>query len=291
MEEQKLIALNQQGIIPGPQETEEDFQKRAEYCLGLHQHIPELMENEQPFQNEDFLKDSLVITNRLFGISPKWIPVYFSNYSLTPWHGGCAWIFQLAEESPTGAIFQLRRTFRDSKKYLGIYDRDELMSHEMAHVGRMMYDEPKFEEILAYRTSRSPIRRWLGPIVQSSLESMLFVLVILMTLFFDLFLIFMQPDNFLMYSLWLKTIPLAVVAFALMRLWRRHRTFSRCWRNLFEHFQDEHRTNGIIYRLTDQEIIAFASASQQQIADYMVKEESLRWKLIKKAYMDKRAHG
>lgn len=284
MELQHLIALNRQGIIPGPQESEEDFLKRADYCLNLTQQIPELMGNEKPFQSENYIQEPVAIADKLFGINPKWIPIYFSNYSLTPWHGGCAWIFQLSEDSPTAAIFQLRRQFRDSNKYLGIYDRDELMSHEMAHVGRMMFDEPKFEEIMAYRTSRSPFRRWLGPIVQSSFESMLFVLVLLITFFFDLFLLFAQPDHFLEYSLWLKMIPVALIGFALMRLWRRHRLFSRCWHKLNELLKDENKVNGTIYRLTDHEINEFASADVNSIKEYVGSENSLRWKLIKAAY-------
>lgn len=284
MDEQALLKLNAQGIIPGPNETEEEFLKRADYCLNLNQKIPELMGDEPPFQSDSFFQAPIKITSSLFHIAPHWIPIYFSNYSLTPWHGGCAWIFQLSEETPTTAIFQLRRAFRNSRKYLGIYDRDELVSHEMAHVGRMMFEEPRFEEILAYRTSRSRLRRWLGPIVQSSMESMLFVLILLMTFFFDLFLLFMQPDDFLKYSLWLKTIPLAVAGFALMRLWIRHRTFSRCWHRLNGLLKREELTNGMIYRLTDWEIDQFAQWDNEQISQYIQNEPSLRWKLIRKAY-------
>jgi len=289
MDEHTLLQLNAQGIIPGPSETEEDFLKRADYCLNLNQKIPELMGDEPSFQSDSFFQGPIQITANLFRIAPHWIPVYFSNYSLTPWHGGCAWIFQLSEDTPTAAMFQLRRTFRDSKKYLGIYDRDELISHEMAHVGRMMFEEPKFEEILAYRTSDSRFRRWLGPIVQSSVESMLFVLILLMTFFFDLFLLFMQPEEFLKYSLWLKTIPLAVVGFALIRLWMRHRIFSQCWHRLDSLLKKEEFTNGIIYRLTDQEIYQFAKWNNFQISTYIENEPSLRWKLIRKAYTDQRS--
>ena len=84
-------------------------------------------------------------TKELYGIQPTWTPLFFNNYQLAPWHGGCAWIFQLTENAPTAALLQLRAPFRHQPTYLNLYRRDELIAHELSHVGRMMYQEPQFE--------------------------------------------------------------------------------------------------------------------------------------------------
>ena len=92
----------------------------------------------------------------------------FSNERLAPWHGGCAWIFQFAEGLPTAALIQLRQVFSRQPTFLGIYHRDELLTHELVHVGRMKFEEPRFEELFAYETSTSAFRRWFGPLIQAS---------------------------------------------------------------------------------------------------------------------------
>src|SRR5262245_52150906 len=102
----------------------------------------------------------------LFDCAPDWIPLFFSNYRLPFWQGGCTWILQRTECDPPFALLQLNKAYKDHDVYLKFYRRDELVTHECAHVGRMAFDEPAFEEIIAYRTSPSPFRRWLGPIIQ-----------------------------------------------------------------------------------------------------------------------------
>ena len=115
---------------------------------------------------------------RIYGFAPHWVPLFFSNYQLAPWHGGCAWIFQLNDNTPYAAFLQLRSAFRTQKRYLGMYERTELIAHEMAHIGRMMFEEPEFEEIIAFQSSTNRFRRFFGPLFRSSKESMLFVIVL-----------------------------------------------------------------------------------------------------------------
>ncbi len=246
-----ILQWNREGLIPGPNESEETYRQRVAYCLNLDKETLPLKEEEKA--DKSFLSSALSQTKELFDIVPEWIPLFFSNYKLAPWHGGCAWIFQVTENSPTGAIFQLRRSFWKSTKYLGMYDRDELIAHELAHVGRMVFEEPIFEEFHAYRTSKSSFRRWLGPIIQSPRESILFILLF----------------------------PL--IFFALIRLIRRQFQFKKCLNNL-SFFSNP---NAVIYRLTDKEIIDFGKMNSQQITNYMnqQKEKSLRWQVISIAYL------
>lgn len=289
--DEQLLDFNRQGLIPGPEESEIDFLKRCNYCLNLKATIHSQLSQDIPFLHEDhastdFLKDAFPKTKELYDIQPSWIPVFFSNYKLSPWHGGCAWIFQQDDYSPTGAFFQLRQEFRNSKTYLKFYQRDELIAHELVHVGRMMFQEPKFEEILAYRSSDSLFRRFFGPIIEAAWESALFVFVLLFIFILDLSVIVMGRPEYYQAILWMKLIPLALVIGAFLRLAIRQKQFKACLKQLEEVVGDHQKANAIALRLQDKEMIAMGKWEKEQILNYAKQsgETSLRWKIIAKAY-------
>jgi hypothetical protein len=291
----ELLRYNELGLIPGPEEHADDFEKRARYCLGLRVSFDSKLSDNAPFTQENRASDALLqeafhITQPLYGIKPDWIPVFFSNYKLAPWHGGCAWIFQETEKTPTGAFFQLRSAFKSSTTYLGLYKRQELIAHELSHVGRMMYEEPRFEEVLAYRSDSSGLRRYLGPIMQSSFESAMFVLLLFIIIIIDFFLsASLNPATYENVR-WLKLVPLGMILYALGRLYRKQSQFSKCLKQLQEVFKgNQDQAQAVIYRLTDDEIIDFAKKKPQEIEDFSkhAKENSLRWHVISKAYFEK----
>lgn len=277
--------FNDQGLFPGPAESEENFTKRARYCLNLDKNLETAVGAILPFKVKDratkeILKEAEQITDPLYGIKPEWTPIFFSNYQLSPWHGGCAWIFQLNEETPTAAFLQLRARFRVQTKYLGIYRREELIAHELSHVGRMMYNEPKFEELLAFRSSKCKWRQFFGPIFQSSRETLFFILLLGLVIFTQLALITVSPQ----WSLALFWVPLLFIVFGIGRLIWKHWKFSLCLKNL----------NGLIekpehlaYRLLDDEIILFGK-KQSSILNYIDEQEkvSFRWKFLKSIYFN-----
>jgi hypothetical protein len=287
-----LLTYNQIGLIPGPGEEKEDFLKRVDYSLNLKNHLPEEIKvqlSKKSFSQDDealkVINESSEKLKSLYDCSPQWVPLFFSNYKLPFWQGGCAWIFQMTEQSPTSALIQLREVFNRSPKYLAIYDRNELLTHELSHVGRMMFQEPKFEEVMAYRTSNSSFRRWFGPIIQSSAESALFLLFLFMLVVFDVFLIALNRPEAFTLALWLKTIPIALIIAALTRLWRRQRTYRLCVQNL-ENCVGPDKAEAVAYRLKDQEILLFSKLSPEKIKDFAkakMKEE-LRWDVIYRAY-------
>ena len=53
----------------------------------------------------------------------------------------------------------------------------EILAHEEVHILRAAFTEPQFEELLAYQTSSSPLRRFLGPLFQAPWESYAFLLL------------------------------------------------------------------------------------------------------------------
>lgn len=275
-----IVEYNKLGFVPGPDEDEYAYLKRVDYCLNLKTNLSADKSLDVPNDlnviSTELSHELSSITVPLFDINPTWIPVAFSNQKLAPWHGGCAWIFQLTEETPMGAFLQLRRAFAKEKRYLGLYDRSELLAHESSHVGRMLFEEPKFEEMLAYRTSPSLFRRWFGPIFQSAWESMLFLFSLLFFIAIELYAMSYNTS-----ALWAVSFPLILLVLGVGRLWRRHCQFNRCLESLKVLFGEE-KGNAIIYRLTDREIIAFGQMSLDEILQYTAsqKKQSLRWHVI-----------
>lgn len=280
-----LLFYNQQGLIPGPQEDEISFLRRVEYCLSIRKNLA----GKLPFTHEteeksDSVNCACIDLKKLYDCAPYWVPVFYSNYQLLPWHGGCAWIFQFTDHDPTSAFFQLRKQFHHSSTYLGIYQRDELMAHEMAHVGRMLFNEPRYEEFLAYRTSKHPWRRWLGPLVQSAQESAWFVFLLMPLIFLDIYLFASGQETLYWNLMWLKLIPLMLLCFAFARLWKNHLIFNRTLKKLKNIWGEA--CLPILYRLTDDEIINFSRMSPGEIKDFSNKNETLRWKTIRLAYVE-----
>lgn len=285
--DEKILYWNERGLIPGPDETEEQYRQRVEYCLKLDQEIS----NNLPFRETDkgaqsVLEESFARTKKEYDIAPDWIPLFFSDYQLTLWHGGCAWIFQVDIHSPTAALLQLRKAFQTSQKYLKIYDRTELISHELAHVGRMAFNEPKFEEFHAYKSSASRFRRWFGPIVQSSKESVYFVLMLILIFILDVSFIALENHNLYTFSMWIKIIPIAFILWGLTRLTLRHSQYDRCLAALKQFIKDETKAKAVIYRLTDKEITSLGKMTKDQISKYINNQQaiSFRWKVLSQSY-------
>ncbi|NGX57648.1 MAG: hypothetical protein K940chlam3_00541 [Chlamydiae bacterium] len=272
---EELNLLNHQGFIAGPGESESDFKKRVEYCRGLKEEMEELPADE-------ILKESHALTRTWFDIAPDWIPCLFSNHQLALWHGGCAWIFQKDDRTPTGAFLQLRKTFYRNSTFLGIYKRNEFIAHELCHVGRMMFEEPRFEEVLAYQTASSPLQRIFGPLVRSATEAIIFVITIMMLLMVDIMILASGYFSIYHQLMWFKLIPLGLILFALGRLLNARSTFKKSFNQLEKVLGSPELTRAVIYRLTDQEIDDFAKMSSDEIRSFVEqsKEKELRWQQI-----------
>lgn len=276
--DKELLQYNRMGLIPGPDEPEEFFASRVYQCLNLKEDLEAVVGRPVAEMSKELIEQVSPLTRKLFDIVPDWVPVVFSNHQLLPWHGGCAWIVQLNESSPTTAFFQLREKFATSSRYLGIYSRDELLAHESAHIGRMLFQEQKFEELLAYRSAPSHFRQWFGPIVQSPWESLLFVLSLLFSVFSD----FLLPHH----ALWIKTFPLLLIVLGVGRVWLRQHQLARCRKVLEGILGSAFKADAVLYRLRDSEIIAFGKMSNEEILQYAQDQApgSLRWRVINKAY-------
>jgi hypothetical protein len=264
---EELLHYNQLGFIPGPQEEEKSFLQRIHYCRSLDAEL------DQPSTHFD---PSIELKSRLeleIGCSLSWVPIVYSNKGLLPWHGGCAWIFQKEAGGPKGVFFQLRKAFALKEKVFG-YTKDEILMHEAIHAVRMEFEEMRFEEFLAYRSSKNSLRRFLGPIVAKPSDVILF--------FTSLILPFLLVP-FTHFYLLMFLIPFGLLIAGFYRLLRGHALLERCYQNLLKLVTLERRANQILYRLTDKEIENFAKLPLDKLKAFIYSHqtESLRHLLIK----------
>lgn len=292
---EQLITYNEQGLIPGPDESEEEYLKRVDYCLHLSERMDqEIHETVIGIEEMEASKKILIsahpLCQSLYGIAPLWVPVIFSNDKILPWHGGCAWIFQLNEGSPTAALLQLRKKYGVSQGRSFLYSRDEVVAHELAHIGRMMFEEPKFEEVLAFQSSPSRLRRTFGPIVQDSKESGLFILILFLIICLDFFFVAFGYDTIYYQAMWLKLIPIAMIGWGVVRVLKRQSQLKLCLSHLTSILGETASANAFVYRLTDDEIISFSTSSPKKVEE-QIREKmgaSLRWKLLFSLYFEGR---
>src|SRR5262249_5498994 len=131
-------------------------------------------------------------------------------------------------DSPIAAFLQLRKAFSKKDRVFG-YKRQELVAHEIAHVGRMVFNEPKFEEFFACWAMGSRFRRWFGPIFQTSGESFALVALLLLCSGLDWFSTLLQgPD----WTKWILLLPSVLILLFLGRLGWRHYQLYGCRRQL-----------------------------------------------------------
>ena len=280
------ITLNALGFIPGPSETKECFLERVEYCKTLSSTLFSTLEFPSSFVVEtakEPMEEAFEIAQPLFGIAPLWIPLVFSNAKLPLWQGGALWIFQQTENAPLGALLQLRSLFRKKSCYLNLYQRKEILAHELSHVGRMAFEEPKFEELFAYQTSSSWFQRTFGPLFQSSMESLIFV-ILLLAIFCLNVMTLISLESMLLLAGTLAAIALFLGGL-IFRLMARQRQLYRAKRALTEVFHgDEKKARFLLYRLTDREIVEFSKWKKEAIVHYMTGDLSYRWEFLRSVY-------
>lgn len=197
--DKELLDFYKRGLIPGPREDENVFLQRVSKALPL---APKL----------DVPK---------FGITIDWMPILYSNKKLPFWEGAATWIDGNGLPS-----IQLREGFQKGS-YLG-YQRDEVLAHEAVHAARSTFEEPKFEEALAYMTSKSRFRRWLGPLFRRSWESALLIVALFLGM---------------LTQIW---IPIVLIGYFLMRLIKTHWCLRRCLKKF---------PPSVVMLMTDKEIV------------------------------------
>jgi hypothetical protein len=230
IDDAKLLAYFQRGLIPGPAESEEAFLRRAQKATPLDcAEWKEASRKTLPFQ-----------------FSLDWVPLTYSSRKLAWWEGAATWISD--DNLP---LIQLHPRF--NKGSFWGYDRSDVLAHEAVHAARMCFEEPQFEEILAYSTSPQAWKRFLGPLFSRTWEPLLLLLSLALGIFWPL-------------------VPLLVMGVGIGWLGFRQWIFKRCCRKL---------TLPVVLCLTDSEMRSFVRIQLPGLMAHWEHVFSLRLRLVR----------
>jgi hypothetical protein len=269
-----LKKYNERGWIPGPLEEKKEFETRVEALNHFFSYPP--TDIDHFLTDTDWIAAS-ELTQHLYDFSPDWIVAHYSNRKLSFFQGAATWITE--RDAYRIPLIQLRNTLEQGKM-LGLYSRKEILAHEAVHAARMQFDEPLFEEIFAYQTSKG-LRKFFGPLFQRPWEAYLFILLLLIPIGVEI-ATFMNHDLGLLAHL--RFLPLIFFGFLLLRLIFLRSILSLALKKLKFFLKDPNKNWAVAFRLKDKEIFQFALQSKQKIADYLREQKSLRWDFLDENY-------
>lgn len=260
-----LLAYNQQGLLPGPNENENEFLQRVRLFT------------DQRYQVDRPCMDSLKKAKELYDIEPDWVQIEYTNLGLRFWEAA------QVESGPKYFKFQLRKSFLNQPKYLGLYCKKEILAHEFAHVGRMAYPASRYEEVFAFESSQK-LRKVLGPLFSTPNESFTLVILTIMSMLSDFVL-----GSLLYAYIAFKTLPVLYLGFLGLRLLFSRRHYKKTQKKLGLVLQNPKQVRYVMYRLTDAEILHFSKSRLSGIKKYIHEQKDLRWRLIHLAYFNSAA--
>lgn len=229
------------GLIPGPNESEEHFLKRVKEA--------------KPRPLDADVEEALQRTKALFGVAPDWVPIFYSNKNLAPWEAAACWIDD--ENQP---IIQMRYAFQRKRKLWGLFDKVDVLTHELLHACRSHFEDSKFEEFLAYQSGP----KWkaiLGTSLQSPKEAYFFLISVALA------------SGGLIYANFYLLLPMSgLLILAFFRTWLRFDTWKHCKAKL---------PPPLLFRLSDKELQLFAKLSPDSVKKFIENQDSFRWKVIR----------
>lgn len=252
--DEELLELGQEGYLVGPNETEENFLQRVEKAKT----ICASSDVKKPYLS--WIKTQLF---NLYGFAPQKLPAFFSDKELKFFQGA---VTSINDGVPT--IYLKKRLKKG--RYLFIYELEEILAHEAVHFARSSFQEPKFEEIFAYLTSSSRLRKVLGPIIRTEREAIIFLLLLILTLVFEL----ISSTLFLTFL----AATLTYISVGFFRLFRLRRIFSKASKKVSSVYK---KPLSILLMLKDEEIFLFSGMERAQILEHTKKDPSLRWRQIR----------
>lgn len=220
--ENEYKSIYEKGFLPGPKETKEEFYHR-------------IIETEKIIQNpEKHFKESLTPLNPSTLLSlKKNLFFYGSSTSIYETKNGIC-IPVISKPSKFSSLF---------------VQKQEILAHEKVHARRALFEEPMFEEVLAFRTSPSFLRRYFSPILCTPSQTYLFLFLGALSYF--------------------SIIPLlGYISFLNFNLHRKQKAITRCLKRYT-------LKEGMLQGMTDKEILALSKGKIGQI------DLSLfRWKFL-----------
>ena len=282
-----LAAYDANGFLLGADEPSADFAKRIRLFQTNVQKMEDALRKDGKYDAEgiivtpnDRIPNTLFNkiaehTKRLYRFQIDWVPGFFIDPSFSLLFGGCAF----CSFPDFFTMFIIRRSFKTQEKWL-IYNRDELLAHELCHVARIALLSEEFEETFAYQTSASSFRKLIGGIFRKQTDSFLFLGVTFILLFAQI-----------LRTQWLQAIPIwpfwslvgLVFAWLLIRHAFHCRRLGIAQRHIAELFGADNALP-VMFRCTDEELHRFASTQPQTLKTWISEQTSLRWQIIRKRF-------
>lgn len=176
--------LDRSGFLPLPGENYADFMNRFQLSEeAFHAFEKELSEKGYALLFDEFkvtpadripaeiMKEASEKTLNLYQFENRRVPGFFLSRKVGVLWGGC----MVGDPDNGFALMLLRQAFRNRSKWY-VYERQELLAHELCHAMRQSLSDIRLEEYFAYQTSGSFLRRHLGNCFIRELDAVLFIL-------------------------------------------------------------------------------------------------------------------
>jgi hypothetical protein len=288
---ERLAAFDAAGLLAGPGETIEAYRERIIKVMGAVSGDEERLKKDGLINLDDVLalraedrispeimREAASETERLFAFSIDWIPGFFCSASLGFLWGGCS--VHIPEESRT--LFLVRGAFASKSRWL-VYDRSELLAHELCHSARAPLNDMAYEEHFAYMTSNHRLRRVIGNCFRRRFDALFFLGPVFLVFFAQLIQSFIWEPM----PVWPFWIFLAVSVSAML-------TANSLSRRLYFKAEDNLRRFGVarpaavLFRCLSWETRKIASLKNAEELNAMTGSSAsseLRWKIIKHRFL------
>jgi len=219
----KLAYLDSLGFLVGTDEKFSDYRQRL---LSLYDALSEFERKLEQAEDDieifdglkvekgkriprDIVNEAGEVTENYYAFSINWVPGFFMSRDIGLLWGGCA----ITDTERILTVFLIRSSFARKRKWF-IYDRRELLAHELCHAARNVVNDNSLEEFFAYQTAPRRIRRYMGNCFIYKLDAILFLLPVMILLGAQLLLTF-GSFNFAIWPFWI--LAFLYPAFLLLR--------------------------------------------------------------------------
>ena len=188
MKEELLTAaaaeLDKAGFMPLPGESADKFFERFRHSEEAFAEFESVLGTEgsvtvfEEFQVHaaqrippEIIAEAAEKTRSLYGFENRRVPGFFLSGKVGALWGGC----MIGDPDYGFAVMLLRSAFRNRAKWY-VYERSELLAHELCHAMRQSLCDIHLEEFFAYQTSGSFLRRHFGNCFIRERDAILFLL-------------------------------------------------------------------------------------------------------------------
>ncbi|MBR7138434.1 MAG: hypothetical protein IKD44_02700 [Lentisphaeria bacterium] len=176
--------LDRSGFMPLPGESAEAFLARfkeseqtfAEFEKSLAEENSVTLFDDFRVSGSDRIPPEIIAeaaerTKELYGFENRRVPGFFLSGKVGALWGGC----MIGDPDNGFAVMLLRSQFRNFPRWY-VYERAELLAHELCHAMRQSLTDIALEEYFAYQTGNSFLRRNFGNCFIRAYDAVLFIL-------------------------------------------------------------------------------------------------------------------